>query len=136
VFSLAGLWGLKRVAPSVEKLYGDWQALSGVLSGKALPEDVVSSTKLTMTPGRYVVDLAGNIDSGSCTIDLDATPILMRIEGQAGPNAGRTFLAALEFVDDNRIRIAYDLSGTDHPKSFAPTSDGSNYVATFKKLLR
>ncbi|MEO1616322.1 MAG: TIGR03067 domain-containing protein [Planctomycetota bacterium] len=121
------------MAISAESLQGDWQALTGVLAGKAMPEEVVSRTKLTIDASRYVVDLAGNIDSGSCTINLDPNPIQMTIQGQQGPNAGRTFLAVLEFIADDEIRIAYDLSGTQYPNSFEPAPDDSSYVATFKK---
>lgn len=125
--------GAKPMPTSSERLQGDWQALTGVLSGKTLPEEIVSQTKLTIDESRYVVDLAGNVDSGSCAIDVDTNPITMNIEGQQGPNAGRTFLAVLDFVADDEIRIAYDLSGSQYPESFAPSSADSNYVATFKK---
>ena len=117
----------------VEKIYGHWQALSGTLAGNPMPENIVSATQLTLNETTYVVDLAGNIDSGSCSIDGTANPIRLRIDGESGPNAGKTFYAILEFTNADEIRVAYDLSGTDYPNSFDATSEPSSYVATFKR---
>ncbi|MEM8671689.1 MAG: hypothetical protein AAGG48_29495 [Planctomycetota bacterium] len=114
-------------------LFGDWQALSGTLAGETLPEEIVLATRLTLSEARYLVNLAGTIDSGDCEIQVDASPIRMKIDGNDGPNAGRTFFAIVESINDGEFRIAYDLSGTDYPRTFAPTSAKSNYVATFKK---
>ena len=116
-----------------EDLYGSWRALSGVLGGTDMPEDLVSATRLTIRPDEYAVDLAGTIDSGSCRIDMETSPIRIQIDGQRGPNAGKTFLAIVEFLETDQIRIAYDLSGTAFPDSFQPTSEASSYVATFQK---
>ena len=35
----------------IEDLYGEWQALTGVLGGADLPADVVAATKLTIAEG-------------------------------------------------------------------------------------
>lgn len=114
-------------------LCGDWQALTGVLAGNDLPEEIVSATQLTFSENHYVVDLAGNIDRGDCEVRCDDELTKIKIEGKDGPNAGKTFFAILEFSTADEIRIAYDLSGTDYPNSFEPTSVSSNYVATFKR---
>ena len=116
-----------------EWLFGDWQALTGVLAGNALPDEIVSATRLTIGESQYVVDLAGTIDRGDCAIQVDVNPVKMKIDGNNGPNAGRTFLAIVEPIDNAEIRIAYDLSGADYPNSFTPTSQPSSYVATFKR---
>ncbi|MEM9828965.1 MAG: hypothetical protein AAF958_20430 [Planctomycetota bacterium] len=115
------------------KLYGDWQALTGVLAGNELPAEVVAVTKLTIGENRYEVNLAGTIDSGSCSIHDDVEPIQLKIVGEDGPNAGKTFLAVLEFSSPDQIRIAYDLSGTEFPSSFEPGTEESSYVATFER---
>ena len=116
-----------------DKLFGNWQALTGILAGEAISHEIVSATKLTISQSQYVVDLAGVIDSGACELGVDVDPIRMKIHGNEGPNAGRTFLAILKFTSDDEIRVAYDLSGTEYPQSFNSTSAESNYVATFKK---
>lgn len=116
-----------------DRLFGDWQLLAGVLAGSELAGEIVSATKLTINEGVYSVNLAGTIDSGSCDIKLDENLIKLHIEGTKGPNAGKTFLAILQFLNDEQIRIAYDLSGNDYPDSFNPTENETSYVATFKK---
>ena len=115
-------------------IFGTWQAVTGTLAGDSMPGEIVSATKLTISETSYEVDLAGNIDSGSCQIQLDTQPIKLKIEGENGPNAGKTFLAILEVFDTDQIRLAYDLSGTEYPTSFVPKSESSSYVATFKRI--
>ena len=105
------------------RLYGDWQELTGVLAGNAMPEEIVAATKLTLGHDIYQVDLAGNIDAGVCHFQMESNPLRMKIEGQSGPNAGKTYLAILEVIGEDQIRIAYDLSGSDYPASFDPTSE-------------
>lgn len=119
----------------MKNLEGDWQASTGVLAGQPLPDDIVSSTKLTIGTTLYEVNLAGVIDRGTCLIDETARPITMRIEGTQGPNAGKTILAIVEFLAEDEIRIAYDLSGTQYPQTFAATDDPSNYVAALRRAL-
>ena len=115
-------------------LIGQWQAIEGTLGGTAMPAQIIGATKLRIESGQYEVNLAGTIDSGKCTINTDVTPIQMTIEGQSGPNQGKTFLAIVEMIGDSKMRIAYDLSGTNFPKLFEPTSEKSNYVARFERV--
>ncbi|MEM9413666.1 MAG: hypothetical protein AAGA30_21340, partial [Planctomycetota bacterium] len=116
----------------VERIFGNWQAVSGVLAGKAMPDEIVAATKLTISENRYSVNLAGTIDSGCCVIQDDTYPIKMKLDGNHGPNSGKTFFAILEWLSVDEIRIAYDLSGSDYPNTFEPTSQPTSYVATFK----
>lgn len=118
------------------RLHGCWQALTGVLAGKEMPTEIVAATKLTIGVNRYEVDLAGAIDSGSCFIRDEVEPIQMKIVGETGPNAGKVFLAILEFANPDQIRIAYDLSGRQYPPSFNPTLDNFSYVATFVRCSK
>lgn len=98
-----------------------------------MPDEIVKATKLTISEREYTVDLAGTLDSGKCTIEDGGERIRMRIDGTKGPNAGKTFLAILEFLAPEEIRIAYDLSGSEYPESLEPTPARSNYVAAFKR---
>lgn len=116
-----------------DQIDGDWQAVSGILAGQAMADEVVSATKLSIAQDTYSVNLAGNIDSGSCAIQDDAWPLKMKIQSENGPNAGKTFYAILELLDSEQMRIAYDLSGTDYPDSFEPTLENTSYVATFQR---
>ncbi|MEM6795436.1 MAG: hypothetical protein AAF725_15775 [Acidobacteriota bacterium] len=116
-----------------QKFYGEWQALSGVLAGAAMAEEIVSATKLTLMENAYAVNLAGAIDCGLCEIHPQETPVQMKVVGQHGPNVGKTFFAIVEFLEADQIRIAYDLSGTEYPGSFEPSSAPTSYVATFRR---
>ena len=118
----------------LEKVIGNWQALSGTVAGMALGDEVVSATTLCIGPHSYEVNLAGNIDRGSCEFESSTMPIKMKIFGQEGPNAGKTYLAILEFVKADEIRVAYDLSGSTYPSCFDPTTDKHNYVASFRRI--
>ena len=123
------------MAHQLKNIYGQWQAVSGVLSGNTLPEEIVSATRLTINEESYEVDLAGAIDRGSLMIQSESVPIRLTINGEEGPNAGKKFLAIVEFLSDSRMRIAYDLSGTSFPQSFEPSENSDSYVAMFKRIL-
>ena len=98
-----------------------------------MPDSIVSKTTLTLQEDRYIVELAGNSDSGSCVVRQCDSVFEMEIKGQSGPNAGKTFLAIAKFLNAEQIKIAYDLSGSAMPTSFTPTSSPTSYVATFDK---
>lgn len=114
-------------------LFGDWQAVTGVLGGADMPDAVVAATKLSISDGRYCVDLAGVPDSGQCHIDADVSPMRMKIVAEQGPNAGKTILAIVESISADEMRIAYDLSGDRYPATFDPQPEKISYVATFRR---
>lgn len=118
----------------IEATQGQWQAVSAILAGNSMPEGIVAATKLKIVGNSYEVDLDGTIDAGSCSIWGDAPPFRMSISGKSGPNAGKSILAIVEFLDNETMRIAYDLSGTSFPDLFDPIAYQDNYVATFKRL--
>lgn len=119
---------------SVKQIYGKWQAVNGILAGNAMSQEIVSATTLSIDEHKYSVNLAGVLDSGTCVIDSNTNTFNMTIEGNNGPNAGKTYFAILEFLSNDQIRIAYDLSGGGFPSSFSPKPDESNYVATFTRI--
>lgn len=129
----AGRQGVTDMQDQAHGILGHWQAVSATLEGEGMPDQLVEATTLEISEGHYVVDLAGNIDEGECVIHWETEPIQMTIRGTKGPNAGKTYLAIVELLEDDKIRIAYDLSGTEYPNTFEPNSKKSNYVAAFER---
>ncbi|MEM0926557.1 MAG: SRPBCC domain-containing protein [Planctomycetota bacterium] len=119
--------------PPFAEAFGNWQAVSGVLAGAAMPDRVIRATQLRLNQDVYEVDLAGTPDRGTCQFQGDDPPFQLVIQGTEGPNAGKTIRAILEVSDDQILKIAYDLSGNAFPTSFEPSSSPDSFVATFSK---
>ena len=122
------------MANESEPIQGHWQAVSGVLGGEPMPNEIVAATKLRIDLDAYEVNLAGAIDSGACEFDFNRNPSRLTIRGEVGPNAGKTFLAVFRMEGKDSLQIAYDLSGKNFPGSFAPGKDKHSYVAAFTRL--
>ncbi|MFN3193787.1 MAG: hypothetical protein ACE361_24955 [Aureliella sp.] len=116
-----------------KKIDGEWRAMTGLLGSEPLPDHILAATVLSIRDQNYSVNSAGKIDRGRSIFELGQTPPRITIEGEEGPNKGKTFCAIFEFIAADEIRIAYDLSGTAYPDTFEPCEAKSNYVATFKR---
>lgn len=119
---------------TTERYYGTWQAVEATLGGQTMDQEIVDATTLKIAGESYQVVLAGTPDAGRCEWDTHAIPFRIKIQGTEGPNAGKTYLAILELVDDSQLQIAYDLSGAGYPETFQPLSVPTSYVAKFVRV--
>jgi uncharacterized protein (TIGR03067 family) len=114
-------------------LEGIWIPAEAELGGQPLPEAVLKSITLKISPGRYEVTVEGaGADKGAVRRDTAARPRRMTITGDEGPNAGKTFLGIYEF-DADTMRVCYDLSGTKHPAEFKTSPGTPLFLATYKR---
>jgi uncharacterized protein (TIGR03067 family) len=98
------------------KVDGTWQASSGELAGKELPNSFFAVLKLTLKNGEYSAQ-AESLDRGTIGYDVTAKPKRMEIKGVEGPNKGKTIPAIYELSGDE-LKICYDLSGKSYPTEF------------------
>jgi uncharacterized protein (TIGR03067 family) len=112
-------------------LEGTWQLVEGELAGKKFPPEFAKRTKLTLSPGKYVVTAEAK-DEGTVKYFSDASPKALEITGTAGPNKGKTFPAIYELKGDTLI-ICYELSGNARPTEFKSKPDTKLFLATYKK---
>lgn len=116
----------------VKMLDGTWQLVEGQMGGKTFPPAVAKGIKLTLSPGKYVVE-AESKDKGTVKYIPDTTPEAMEVTGTDGPNKGKTFPAIYELKGDT-LTICYDLSGKVRPTEFKSKLGTLLFLATYKRV--
>jgi uncharacterized protein (TIGR03067 family) len=90
-----------------ERLTGTFQLVSGVIDGKAVPEDVRRQTKLVTTMNKFTVSDAGEAGTsaaGTFKIDPTKSPKTADSLQTEGPDKGKTILGIYEIIDDKHKR--------------------------------
>lgn len=114
---------------------GIWKPIAAVLGGVRLPDEALRGITLEIVGDRYVVTVTGEAepDRGTTLLDTTTSPKRMTLKSLEGPNQGKTFLAIYEQKDANSMRVCYDLSGTDFPKSFQAPKGTRLYLVGYRR---
>lgn len=112
---------------------GKWRAVSATMAGTPYDKSVVDSIFLKLAGDRYETEVGGQPDMGTSVIDWTVVPHRIVITGVEGPNAGRTYLAIVEFTGSGEMRICYDLRGETYPERFESTEGNGYYLAVYGK---
>ena len=121
--------GEKKGAPAIE---GTWLPVKAELGGKAFPDEVLKTMKLTMSDGKYTVNVGEKIDKGTLKLKPATKPKAIDITGTQGPNKGKTFLAIYQLKGDT-LQICYDLAGKQRPKEFKTVKDTQLFFVSYKR---
>ena len=119
----------------VKALQGSWKPVKAELAGQPMTDDVLKTISLKLDNGKYEVFVGEHPERGTYTFDSTTKPRSMTITGTEGPNHGKTFPAIYELEDDT-LRICYDLSGAKRPTEFKSVTGTKLYLVTYhrKKL--
>jgi len=107
---------------------GNWLIEEAELGGKKMPDEGFKGRKLSLKDGKYSIDN----DHGEYKIDQKAKIKSIDITGTEGPNKGRLILAIYELQDDT-LRICYDLEGKLRPKEFLTKSGTKQFLVTYRR---
>jgi len=107
---------------------GNWLIVEAQLGGQKMPDEGLSGHKLSLKDGKYSFDN----DHGEYKIDPKAKIKSIDISGTEGPNKGRVILAIYELQDDT-LKICYDLEGKGRPKEFTSKSGTKQFLVTYKR---
>jgi uncharacterized protein (TIGR03067 family) len=122
-------------AKDAVSMEGTWLPSSTELGGKPLPENIRKSIKLVLKDGKYTLTLGQQLDRGTVKLDSSAKPKAMDITGGEGPNKGKKILAIYE-LDDDTLRICYDLGGKARPTEFKSPPATTQFLVTYKREKR
>jgi len=111
-----------------KSIEGNWLIEEAELGGKKMPDEGFKGHKLSLKEGKYSIDN----DHGEYKIDPKAKIKSIDITGTNGPNKGRLILAIYELQDDT-LRICYDLEGNVRPKEFVTKSGTMQFLVTYKR---
>lgn len=131
VIALAG-GTLRADEKDLKALDGDWTPQSGELGGAKFPDEILKTIKLEMKDGKYTVAVGKQLDKGTIKIDGSKKPKEMDITGAEGPNKGKIFPAIYE-LDGDMLKICYDLSGKERPKTFKTETGTMALLVIYKR---
>ena len=107
--------------------------IRGELAGEAAPELVLECTRLRLAAGTYEVEFAGAVAARGTSAESPAAEHrTLALQGEAGPNAGRTIPCIFQLVGD-RLRVCYGLDGV-LPGRFEAASGQSRYLVTYRRV--
>jgi uncharacterized protein (TIGR03067 family) len=107
---------------------GNWLIVEAELGGQKLPDEGIKDRKLSLKGGKYSIEN----DHGEYKIDPKTKIKSIDITGTEGPNKGRLILAIYELQDDS-LRICYDLEGRVRPKEFITKSGTKQFLVTYRR---
>ncbi len=112
---------------------GHWIAETAIMAGTAFPEEVTQGITLYISDGKYDVSVGGNKDQGTVEVDTSSEPNKLTIRGTDGANTGKTILAVYDFPELGKMRVCYDITGTEFPSGFESTSGNGYFFVTYKR---
>ena len=99
---------------------GVWIPVAAELGGQPLsgpPLSALARGRLQISQGRYSATFDGQLDEGSLRTDPTEESADLDIQGESGPNAGRTLLAIYRLNGDE-LETCLSLDGGPRPFSF------------------
>jgi len=114
---------------------GTWLPVDAELGGQKFRDEVLKGFKLTITDGKYTVNVDEQIDKGTIKLEPTTSPKAMDITGTEGPNKGRTIPAIYDLAVDT-LRICYDLEGKKRPTEFKTATDTQEFLVNYKRMKR
>ncbi len=126
------------VSAQLPGIDGEWTLKEGMMSGQDVPEDILSTMRLSIKQGTFDAKSGESMSKGKVmeakVMDDDAASgtsssnrIVFKIA--EGSDAGREVKAIWELKNRN-LKIAYS-QGDDYPTEFVSTADNRNLVLTY-----
>jgi len=114
----------------LDRLQGDWQAVSMSVDGMPLPDDDAQSLFRTVKGSKYTVFFFKKaISSGSFTLDATAKP--KRIDAQPA-GKGEAQLGIYE-LEGNRYRVCFASPGKARPTDFSAKQGSGHTLSVWER---
>jgi uncharacterized protein (TIGR03067 family) len=116
----------------LKAMVGKWKVEKAELGGKDATA-VVKDVKLELAEGgKYKLDLLGQKDEGTFSVDPSKKPAEMDIKGTEGPNKGKTIKTIYKFEGD-KLTVCYELGDGIRPTKFETKPDTKQLLANYKR---
>ena len=110
-----------------KKMQGSWQLTGATYNGQRMGEDAIGDTRLAISGDHYTMVHNGSTESSTFALGV-AGRHTIRVFHHENPLASQGFyggtLTGIYELSGDRLRICFDLTGRQYPKSF-DTSQGS-----------
>ena len=116
----------------LKALVGKWKVEKAELGGKDAMA-IVKDVKLELLEGgKYKLDLLGQKDEGTFSVDPSKKPAEMDIKGTEGPNKGKT-IKSIYKLDGDTVTICYELGGDARPTKFETKEGTMLFLVVYKR---
>jgi uncharacterized protein (TIGR03067 family) len=117
----------------LERLQGDWQAVSMTIDGMPLPDDDAQALFRTIKGKQYTVfHFSKQLGRGTFTIDASARP--RRIDARPDGPAGKAGpMLGIYEIEDGRFRICFAAAGKDRPTNFAAKKGSGHTLSVWER---
>jgi uncharacterized protein (TIGR03067 family) len=113
----------------MEKLQGDWAAVSMIRDGMPFPRDDAQAFFRTVKGDRYTVFRYDEVvNKWTFTIDATKEPKTMDVLPEGTDDKAKASLGIYEF-DGDKLKVCFAMPGKDRPTGFA-SKEGSGHALT------
>jgi uncharacterized protein (TIGR03067 family) len=117
----------------LERLQGDWAAVSMIRDGQELPDDDVQSLFRTMKGDQYTVFLFKKvIGKGTFKIDASKKPKTIDLQAASAAAKGQPILGIYDF-DGDKWKICYANPGKERPQEFTAKEGSGHTLAVWER---
>ena len=116
----------------LKALIGKWKVEKAELGGKDAMSFAKDVKLELLEGGKYKLDLLGQKDEGTFTVDPSKKPAEMDIKGADGPNKGKT-IKTIYKIDGDTVTLCYELGGDERPTKFETKPDSKQFLVVYKR---
>jgi uncharacterized protein (TIGR03067 family) len=117
----------------MEKMQGDWAAVSMVRDGMPFPKDDAQSFFRTVKGDKYTVfHFSEAVNQGTFTIDASKKPKTMDVLPERTDDKSKAILGIYEFEGD-KLKVCFGAPGKDRPAEFESKEGSGNALTVWER---
>jgi uncharacterized protein (TIGR03067 family) len=117
-----------------KKMQGTWTLTGATFNGERMTEQAIGQTHLTIEGDRYTMTHNGTDESSTLTLGIGG-PHSIRVFHHENPLASQGFyggtLTGIYELSGDRLRICFDLTGRQYPKTFDASKGSQRGINEF-----
>lgn len=121
-----------KSADELKALVGKWKLQKAELGGTDAMELLKGLKFEILEGGKYLIEVGGQKDEGTFTVDPAKNPKQMDITGTGGPNKGKT-IPTIYKHDGDTVTICYELGGGARPTKFETKPETKQFLAVYQR---
>ena len=127
------LLGADDPKKELDKLQGEWSAVSLERDGNKLPDEMLKTVKRTVTGESYTIAFGEMMFKGTFKIDVSKTPKTIDIVREEDKD---TPIKGIYELDGDTYKVCYGAPGKDRPTEFSAKEGSGNTMSVWKKAKK
>ena len=119
--STAGLSSAYSPKEDAKKMQGSWKLTGAIYNGQTMDGAAIGDTRLSVSGDQYAMSHNGTTESSTFALGVSG-PRTIRVFHHENPLASQGFyggtLTGIYELSGDRLRICFDMTGRQYPKSF------------------